>query len=127
MKEIGELKIIKSTYTVYITDDYKELNEKEQEIDNSAIIRPEKVKEKESPYGLDGFICYASKIICIYTGKTEDIQTIKHTMLHEIYHGMLYEMGYTYFGDEEFVERLTHLTFIGEDILSQMLTMFEKK
>lgn len=126
MLEIGKIKIIKNLYTVYVFDDYKELNKKNQEIDQFAVIRPEKLKEDEGAYGVDGFISYSNKIICIYVGPNEDVQAIKHTITHEIYHGILFEMGYSYYNDEEFVERLAHLSPIGNELFNEVWNMYSK-
>ena len=111
MKKIGTINIVNHEYTIYLYDDYDEINKSSQEY-NLKYLGVSKEDEKCS-----GYCVTTTKEIHIYTG-FGDVYT-DETLNHEIWHAFLYEIGYQHWGDEEFIQKLTLWDPIVRDVVNQ--------
>jgi hypothetical protein len=102
MKKINTINICESKYKIYLHTDFDKL-QKLNKI-NTERYYPEKELDKDKK--IDGFCDYSSKEIHVFKDKYQSKDYTKMVIRHEITHAYLYEIGYTYCSDEEFVDKV---------------------
>lgn len=110
---LGKVKIINTYYTIYLHKDYKALNKFAVEWEKEYTYNEIENKKNE----ITGFCLVAVKEIHIFTGFSEDY--MYNTIRHELWHALLYEIGYNHWDDEDLIEKLAIWTPLMENILKQ--------
>jgi hypothetical protein len=113
MTYLGKVKVINTFYKVYTHSDYKDMNERSLAWDKQYDRNIDESKVS----GLSGYCLVPLKEIHIYTGFGEEYNM--NTLCHELWHALLYEIGYTHWSDEELIEKLSTWHPLMEDILNQ--------
>lgn len=112
MKKIGKVKIINAEYTIYEHNDLKEINKCYDEANKMCEI--EENTEKRDV--VDGYCDYRTREIHVLRDEGMQEDFYKGVLMHELTHCMLYQMGYTYHNDEEYVEKVSKFSTILNDI-----------
>lgn len=119
MNCLGKIKIINTLYTIYAYNDYKEINEKSVAWDKEF----NKDFDESKIAGVSGYCLVPVKEIHIYTGFSEDYNM--NTLRHELWHALLYEIGYTNWQDEELIEKLSTWHPLMDDLFNQGRMLIE--
>lgn len=106
MKKLNSINICESKYKIYWHDDFEKLQQLNK-INNERYF-PEKELDKDKK--IDGYCDYTSKEIHVFMDKYQSDDYSKMVVRHEITHAYLYEIGYTYCSDEEFVDKVCKWT-----------------
>ena len=101
MNNIGKISILGVDYTIYTHRNYKALNEMERNLDKEYDLN---YKEDKPWNNVMGFCNVVTKEIHVYTETSIDY--MNNTFCHELWHALLYEIGYTHWNDEEFIDKL---------------------
>lgn len=101
MNNIGKINILGVDYTIYTHRDYKALNEMERNLDKEYDLN---FKEDQAWRNVMGFCNVVTKEIHVYTEVSTDYYN--NTFCHELWHALLYEIGYAHWNDEEFIDKL---------------------
>lgn len=105
MQKIGTINICNVPYTVILyKDQYKEINKAMRDRNERYRLDDE---EEEKKNAIDGYCDYSTKEIHVFTDDNTNEYYFKQTMLHEISHAFLYEIGYAHHGDEEFIDKIS--------------------
>lgn len=116
---LGKIKVINSFYKIYSYSDYKEINEKSLDWDRyySRTLDESKIG------GVSGYCLVPVKEIHIYDGFSEDYNM--NTLRHELWHALLYEIGYSHWQDEELIEKLSAWHPLMDDLFNQGRMLIE--
>lgn len=114
MKEIGKVKIINKEYRIYGYEELKEINEAY----NKACEGCEIEDNKENREVVDGFCDYCKKEIHILV--REDKEYEEEVLRHEVTHCLLFQMGYSFHNDEEWVEKISKISKVLEDTIESI-------
>jgi len=105
MQKIGTINICGIPYTVvYYKDKFKEINLALRERNAKYKVDDD---EKPEKLNVDGYCDYNTKEIHIYNDDNTSEYYFEQTLLHEISHAFLYEIGYAHHDDEEFIDKLS--------------------
>ena len=102
MKLVEKIKILGVSYSVYVYEDYRELNEKNWAWEQTYNLN---WNQEEKGCGISGYCDISAKEIHIYIGFSEEYD--RGTLRHELCHAYLYEMGYSHWNDEDLIQKLT--------------------
>lgn len=116
MKEIGKVNIINAEYRVYLHNDLKELNEYYDKANKACEIE-ERAEKLDT---VDGYCDYRTREIHILKDEGMKDDYLKGILFHELTHCMLYQMGYKYHNDEEYVEKIAKFATILNDISKEI-------
>ena len=116
MKKIGKVKIINAEYEVFIHNDLKEINEYYDKANRMCEIE----EREEKLETVDGYCDYRKREIHILKDEGMKDGYLKGTLMHELTHCMLYQMGYKYFNDEEYVEKTAKFSIILNDMIKEI-------
>lgn len=119
MNYLGKIKVVNTFYKIYTHNDYKELNERSLAWDKEY----DRTLDESKLSGLSGYCLVPLKEIHVYTGFSEEYNM--NTLCHEIWHALLYEMGYYHWNDEELVEKLSVWFPLMEDLFNQGRMLIE--
>jgi hypothetical protein len=100
MIKVGKINIVGTKYDIIYHDNYEEINRMARE-------RDEKYNAKKEEYGLDGWCDYIPKEIHIYSDASTNEDYFNMTLLHEISHAYLFEIGNANHDNEEIVDKLS--------------------
>ena len=114
MKEIGKVSRIRREYSLYGHEELKEINEAY----NKACEECEIEDNKESREVVDGFCDYCKKEIHILV--REDKEYEEEVLRHELTHCLLFQMGYSFHNDEEWVEKISKISKVLEDTIESI-------
>ena len=119
MKYLGKVKVLNTFYKVYAHEDYKEINERSLEWDKMY----DRTFDESKFTGLSGYCLVTLKEIHLYTGFCKEYND--NTLRHELLHALLYELGYTHWDEEDFIEKLSTWFPFMEDINNQGRMLIE--
>lgn len=95
---LGTIDVIGTKYTVYLQKDFNKLQEEVKEYNKRFNIQDDNIV-------CDGYCLTAMKEIHICQSFSEEYNKI--ILLHEATHALLYEVGYSHWDDEDFVNKLS--------------------
>lgn len=114
MKEIGKVKIINREYRIYGHEELKEINEAY----NKSCEECEIEDNKGNREVVDGFCDYCKKEIHVLVRKDKEYE--EEVLRHELTHCLLFQMGYSFHNDEEWVEKISKISKILEDTIESI-------
>lgn len=100
MRRLGVVSIVGVVYTIYEHQDYQEINEMNRKLDEAFDPNFDPLKK----VGVSGYCAVTSKEIHIFVGHGPEY--VRETLIHEVMHAFLYEIGNSHWNDEEFVDKL---------------------
>ena len=120
-KLIGQINVIGVNYSIYGWKDFKEMNEYLKSCDKKLDCFN---TAEERTVGAWGYSNYDAQEIHIYMGEHASNECVYDTILHELCHVYLFETGYSHYGDEDFIFKLTKwipriikITNVGKDLI----------
>ena len=119
MTYLGKIKVLNTFYRIYTYSDYKEINEKSLAWDRQY----DRALDESKISGVSGYCLVPVKEIHIYTGFSEEYNM--NTLRHELWHALLYEIGYTHWQDEELIEKLSTWHPLMDDLFNQGRMLIE--
>ena len=119
MTYLGKIKILNTFYSIYTYSDYKEINERSIAWDKQY----DRCLDESKLSGVSGYCLVPVKEIHIYTGFSEEYNM--NTLRHELWHALLYEIGYTHWQDEELIEKLSTWHPLMDDLFNQGRMLIE--
>ncbi len=100
MIKVGKINIVGVDYDLIFHDNFKEINE-------AAKERDKKYGAETKDEQLDGWTDYTTKELHVFRDDTMAEDYFNMTLLHEITHAFLFEIGNTHHTDEELIDKLS--------------------
>ena len=96
------IEILGIPYKIVWHKDLNEINKASKEVNKLYLVPDEDDKGM-----CDGFTDYNKKEIHLYRGQIYNPAMRAQIIRHEITHAFLFEIGYTHYGDEDLVDKIS--------------------